>query len=68
MRVRFTNIEWDTGDDSTYAPSSIDLPTTVEREIADDVDLDNEGADVLSDEFGYCVFSFDYILIVPRET
>lgn len=49
--LRFaTNIKWDTdGED-------IDLPTRVE--IPYDID-DDEIADMLSDEFGFCVYGFD---------
>lgn len=62
MLVRFENIEWDTSNDSDEFDNDepIDLPTTVEREVDDDLDVENDGADWLSDEFGFCVFGFDY--------
>lgn len=54
MLVRFSDIVWDTDGES------VDLPTTVELEGDSDIDLEDEGADVLSDEFGWCVASFAY--------
>ena len=47
--VRFYDIDWDTdGDDAG-------LPTDTICFVEDDCDLENEGADVLSDNFGFCV-------------
>ena len=57
MRVRFFDISWDTdGED-------VDLPTDVTLEVDEDIDLDTQGADELSDEFGWCVFGFNYEIV-----
>lgn len=57
VKVHFTNIVWDT--DGLVA----NLPTEAILEMADDADIDLEGADALSDKFGFCVKSFQ----TPRE-
>jgi hypothetical protein len=54
MKIRFFNIVWDTdGQD-------VDLPTEATLEVDEDTQLETEGADCLSDEFGWCVLSFDF--------
>ena len=59
MKVRFYDISWDTSDnsDDTTPP---DLPNECCLDVDDDVDLEESGADKLSDEFGFCVYSFNY--------
>jgi hypothetical protein len=55
-KIRFYNIVWDTDG------RKVDLPCAVTREIDDDeMDVSLEGADVLSDEFGWCVESFQFV-------
>lgn len=49
-RIKFTNIVWDTDGES------VDLPTETILAVDADADL----ADALSDEYGFCVFSFDH--------
>jgi hypothetical protein len=50
MKIKTTKIDWDTdGED-------IDLPQSVELEVEDEEEI----ADALSDNFGFCVFSFEY--------
>lgn len=61
MLVKFSNIRWDTDGEA------IKLPNTTILVVDDDIDLDTQGADVLSDKFGWCVFSFEYE-IVPKQT
>ena len=57
MKIRLYNIDWDTdGED-------IDLPQDVIREVENDFDIINDGADLLSDEYGWCVFGFDYEIL-----
>ena len=52
--IQFTNIAWDTdGDD-------VELPTSVTASVDDDFDPDEQGADLLSDNYGFCVFSFNW--------
>ncbi|MBP8694571.1 MAG: hypothetical protein KBH35_03080 [Bifidobacterium sp.] len=53
--VRFFNIQWDTDGQSA------NLPTEVTLEISDsDTDIATEGADILSDKYGWCVESFQF--------
>jgi hypothetical protein len=52
IKVKFYNIDWDTeGQD-------IDLPNQVTLEITENFDLEQCGANLLSDQYGYCVNSF----------
>jgi len=53
--ILFTNIKWDTNDQ----PDS-HLPKDVGMNVPVDCDLDLEGADLLSNKYGYCVLSFDW--------
>ncbi len=50
MKVRFFDIEWDL-DKGERAH----LPSECVLEVEDDLDLQEEGADALSDEYGWCV-------------
>lgn len=65
MKVRFYEIEWDTSTDdeemATIEPPSLPLETVLE--VDDDTDLEDNGADVLSDKYGFCVFSFEFEVI-----
>jgi hypothetical protein len=54
MKVRFTNIDWETDGEE------VNLPTELTLEVDDDVDLDEDGGDVLSDEYDWLVNGFDY--------
>jgi hypothetical protein len=54
MQVRFSNINWDT--DGT----EVDLPDEVTLDVDDDLDVDEAGADVLSDHYGWCVLNFNW--------
>ncbi len=57
-KIRFSNIVWDTDGEN---PHSLKLPICVEMEIDDpDFDPEMEGADKLSDKYGYCVESFNF--------
>jgi len=57
VKVKFFNIEWDTeGED-------MDLPISYALEVDKNIDLDANGADMLSDIFGWCVTSFQYKII-----
>jgi hypothetical protein len=58
--IRFFNIQWDTTDAEHPVGQVVDLPTDVVLDVDDDLDPEYEGADVLSDKFGWCVTSFDY--------
>jgi hypothetical protein len=54
MKVRFYDIDWDT---DGYA---VDLPSETTLEVDDDLELSTQGADVLSDKYGWCVNSFNF--------
>lgn len=54
IKVKFSNIEWDTEGEE------VDLPEEVELEVPPDVDLDSVGADLLSDKFGWAVRGFKF--------
>jgi heme/copper-type cytochrome/quinol oxidase subunit 2 len=54
MKVHFYNINYDTDGES------IDLPTELTLEVDDDIDVSLEGADLISDETGFCVNSFNF--------
>jgi hypothetical protein len=59
MKVKFYDIEWDTdGDDD------IDLPEVVVMDVEEDTDIPYRGADLLSDEYGFCVYAFDFDILV----
>ena len=64
MKVRFFNIKWDTTDEDNPQGQDVDLPSECVLEVYDKIDLDTEGADALSDEYGWCVFGFEYEKIV----
>mgnify|MGYP006886080720 CR=1 FL=1 len=57
MKVRFSNIHWDTDGEE------VDLPTEVTMNVEDDLDVELQGADVLSDEYGWCIFGFNYEIL-----
>ena len=56
MKVNFFNIKWDVDNQKVEG-----LPLDTVMEIDDDTDIENDGADLLSDEFGWCVIGFDYV-------
>lgn len=55
--VLFTNIDWDT--DGKKVKS---LPKEVEAKIdfSEGFSVEMEGADYLSDKYGYCIFGFNF--------
>ena len=52
--VNFYNIDWDTDGEE------IDLPTDIILTVDEDAEISLEGADLLSDEYGFCVNSFNF--------
>jgi len=55
MKYRIFNIDWDVEDGVS------DLPMEFEIEIDEDVEnIEDELADAISDEYGYCHYCFDY--------
>jgi hypothetical protein len=76
MQVRFFNIQWDTeSNGKTYSPRALGLPVEVVREVdPDDMDgmtfdeyMNQEGADLLSDQFGWCVYGYDYEVVTEKK-
>ncbi|MNG36666.1 hypothetical protein D3C84_1237730 [compost metagenome] len=63
QQVCFSNINWDTDGVDADLPAS----AVLEVYVGDDTDLGLEGADILSDEFGNCVFSFDFEVLEPSK-
>jgi len=67
MKVKFTNIVWDYDGDEDVEDDNIppapDLPTELVAEVDDGLDVQNDGADFLSDEYGFCVHSFDFEIL-----
>lgn len=58
MKVHFFNIDWDTDG------KKVDLPSEVLMEGIDpDTDLEEEGADLLSDQYGWCLFGCNYEIV-----
>lgn len=52
--IRFFNIDWDTDGEE------VNLPKEVILEVENDVDVSLEGADLLSDKYGWCVNGFTF--------
>lgn len=44
------------------------LPKEMTLTIDRDINLESEGADVLSDEMGFCVFSFEFLILAKDKT
>lgn len=54
MKIKFSNIVWDTDGEE------VDLPSEVTLEVDEDSDVALDGADMLSDKYGWCVVSFSF--------
>ena len=52
--VRLFNIQWDTDGEK------VKLPKSDTFEVETDFDVAQDGADLLSDKHGWCVFGFDF--------
>ena len=65
MKVRFFDIDWDLEDLTTREKKEVlsFLPTLPIVNVDDDVDINKEGADILADHYGYCVYNFDYEIL-----
>ena len=56
MQVRFYDIHWDmTDSEETRMPEECGPPSECVLEVEDDIDLANDGADVLSQHYGWLV-------------
>ena len=59
--VLFSGIEWDTdGVKVKSLPKEVKVPLS---KFDKDFDFSLEGADYLSDEYGYCIFNFNFKLV-----
>jgi len=56
MKIRAFNIQYDT-------PNQNDLPAELFFDVDNDTDIDDELADMISDETGWCVISAEYEVI-----
>lgn len=65
MKVKFFDIDWDLDDLNKRERKEVlsFLPSQPIIEVDDDTDINEEGADILSDEYGYCVYGFDYEIL-----
>ena len=59
MKIRCFEIKWDTTDDEHPDGQEVSLPSEVVLDVADDFDIEQETADRLSDDYGWCVFGFE---------
>jgi hypothetical protein len=63
MIVRFYDIQWDTNDEEdgkTLDLASLNLPTNCDLSVEDDIDVQENGAEVLSQEYGRPVKGFKF--------
>jgi hypothetical protein len=58
MKVHFYNIDFDSDNIKIF-----NLPTELTLEVDDDIDVSLEGADLISDETGFCVNSFNFEIL-----
>lgn len=57
MKIKFFNINWDT---DYMNPKRLGLPSEITIDVSEDFDPEMEGADLLSDKYGFCVFGFEF--------
>lgn len=60
MKVYFSDIRWDQTENGAVPVDAVDLPETCVLDVPEGFDGLEEGADALSDAFGYCVFSYNH--------
>jgi hypothetical protein len=48
---------------SRYKLEATDLPSKLVLDVDKDIDIDQEGADILSDKMGFCVESFNFKIL-----
>ena len=65
MRIRFTDIQWDLSDlnEEEREEVLVTLPENTTLTAPSDFEPETEGADLLSDTFGYCVESFGFEIL-----
>ena len=60
MKVRFFDIDWD------KEHNVVDLPSETTMEVDENIDLEDESTDVLSDKYGWCVFRCNYEILPEK--
>ena len=59
-KIKFFNIEYDTDG------QEIKLPKELIFDVDLSFDVDMDGAELISNKVGFCVFNFDYIILNKR--
>jgi len=67
MKVKFSNIVWDTTGDEDDNIHTGELPTELTLEVDNDLNIADAGADFLSDGYGFCVDSFTFEILDNEE-
>ncbi len=70
MQVRFYDIRWNMADEDseeTRTPEACGLPSECVLELEEDLDLANDAADVLSQEYGWLVDGCCYVIMQQKE-
>lgn len=60
MKILVSNIRWDTSDEDYDDLDDLGLPSSVELEVDEDINPEYDLADILSDEYGFCVEGFTW--------
>lgn len=63
MTVKCTEIQWDTDGDKKLLKKLPKNATLTIEDYCEGDDLDEKIADMLSDEYGFCLFGFNYEII-----
>jgi hypothetical protein len=61
-RVHVSNIIWDLDEED----EEVDLPTELDIDVDDSLDLTNDLANVISDEYGFTIHGCDYQVATPQ--
>ena len=56
-RYRIYNILWDCDGEN---PKQFDLPLDFVVDVDDDLNMEHDGANIISDYFGFCIHGFDF--------
>ena len=62
MKVKVTDIVYDTESDGEIN-TDLDLPTEMIIDLGEDVDIEDEIADIISDKTGWCVEAYNYEIL-----
>lgn len=63
IKVKCTEIQWDTDGDKELSKSLPKEVTLIIDDYCEGDYLDDELADMLSDKYGFCLFGFNYEII-----